>query len=420
MSKSYNKKTLLSSPNINIFNNLLDKSISFAPYFSLSFLKFISFISTSLLKSESIIFSDLASIIAPLKNISLHSAEKYITRSLNNLDYDFHHFYFKFVESLMSSFKIKHDDHKVIISLDHMYVEDHFTILMFTLRLGKSGIPLWFQEFDYHDRDAYVFPIFKDAIKTCHDLVKLNNPDAKIKFLADRCFGNHIKILDYINILSDTYDFRAKNSLLTLIMDKKEHHKIWKNLKELDSYVYKSKFYPHSIITRNYRFETNIVISPSFNHKEPLYLLTNDDMDNAVKDYMKRFSGIEFTFKNQKTNGHFLEETQIDDLYAFSNLYACLCFAQTLLTILGIDYSKNSNCYKKIKIKTTKKVKGKRIRIYSYFHVGLLIIKFVMNSIHYEYQLFKRMVNFYWAQFLISKHLLFIRFHLGLSKSVRT
>ena len=67
MSKSYNKKTLLSSPNINIFNNLLDKSISFAPYFSLSFLKFISFISTSLLKSESIILSDLASIIAPLK-----------------------------------------------------------------------------------------------------------------------------------------------------------------------------------------------------------------------------------------------------------------------------------------------------------------------------------------------------------------
>ena len=63
-----------------------------------------------------------------------------------------------------------------------------------------------------------------------------------------------------------------------------------------------------------------------------------------------------------------------------------------LLTILGIDYSKNSNCYKKIKIRTTKKVKGKRIRIYSYFHIGLLIIKFVMNSIHYEYQLFKRLI----------------------------
>ena len=392
MSKSYNKNSYLSSPNLNIFNNLLEKSISLAPYLPLSFLKFISLFSTSLLKSESIILSDLASIIAPLKNIALESAEKYITRSLNNLDYDFHHFYFKFIESLMSSFKIKHDDHKVIISLDHMYVEDRFTILMFTLRIGKTGIPLWFKEFYYHDSDAYTYPIFQEAIKTCHDLVKLNNPDANIVFLADRWFGNHIKILDYINILGDTYDFRAKDSLLTLIMDKKEHHKIWKNLKELDSYVYKSKFYPHSIITKNYRFETNIVISPSFNHKEPLYLLTNGDMSSAVKDYMKRFSGIEFTFKNQKTNGHFLEETQIENLYAFGNLYACLCFAQTLLTLLGIDYSKNSKCYKKIKIKTTKKVKGKRIRIYSYFHVGILIIRFVMNSIHYEYHLFKRLI----------------------------
>ena len=323
MSKSYNKNSYLSSPNLNMFTNVLEKSISLAPYLPLSFLKFISLFSTSLLKSESIILSDLASIIAPLKDIALTSAEKYISRSLNNLDYDFHHFYFKFILSLMSNFKIKHPDNKVIISLDHMYVEDRFTILMFTLRIGKTGIPLWFKEFYYHDNDAYTYPIFQEAIKTCHDLVKLNNPDANIVFLADRWFGNHIKILDYINILGDTYDFRAKDSLLTLIMDKKEHHKIWKNLKELDSYVYKSKFYPHSIITKNYRFETNIVISPSFNHKEPLYLLTNGDMSSAVKDYMKRFSGIEFTFKNQKTNGHFLEETQIEDLYAFSNLYAC-------------------------------------------------------------------------------------------------
>ena len=31
----------------------------------------------------------------------------------------------------MSSFKIKHPDNKVVISLDHMYVEDRLTILMF-------------------------------------------------------------------------------------------------------------------------------------------------------------------------------------------------------------------------------------------------------------------------------------------------
>ena len=392
MSKSYNKNPSLSSPNLNIFSNLLDKSLSYANYLPLPFLKFISLFSLSLLQSESIIISDIASTIAPLKNTSLDSAERYITRSLRSPNYDFHHFYFKFIQNIMSTYKVKHDDNKVIISLDHMYVEDRYTILMFTLRVGKTGIPLWFKEFKYHDSEAYTYPIFKEAIQTCHDLVKLNNPDAKIKFLADRWFGNHIKILDYINILGDTYDFRAKGSLLTLTMDKKEGHTIWKNINKLDAYIYKSKFYPHAFITREHRFETNIVISPSYNHKEPLYLLTNGDMNSAVKDYMKRFSGIEFNFKNQKTNGHFLEETQITDLYAFGNLYVCLCLAQALITILGIDYSKNNRCYKKIKIRTTKKVKGKRIRIRSYFHVGLLVIKFVITSFHYEYQLFKRLI----------------------------
>ena len=392
MSKSYNKNSSLSSPNLNIFSNLLDKSLSFANYLPLPFLKFISLFSLSLLQSESIIISDIASTIAPLKNTSLDSAERYITRSLRNPNYDFHHFYFKFIQNIMSTYKVKHDDNKVIISLDHMYVEDRYTILMFTLRVGKTGIPLWFKEVKYHDSEAYTYPIFKEAIQTCHDLVKLNNPDAKIKFLADRWFGNHIKILDYINILGDTYDFRAKGSLLTLTMDKKEGHTIWKNINKLDAYIYKSKFYPHAFITREHRFETNIVISPSYNHKEPLYLLTNGDMNSAVKDYMKRFSGIEFNFKNQKTNGHFLEETQITDLYAFGNLYVCLCLAQALITILGIDYSKNNRCYKKIKIRTPKKVKGKRIRIRSYFHVGLLVIKFVITSFHYEYQLFKRLI----------------------------
>ena len=392
MSKSYNKNLSLSSPNLNIFNNLLNKSLSYANYLPLPFLKFISLFSLSLLQSESIIISDIASTIAPLKNTSLDSAERYITRSLNNPNYDFHHFYFKFIQNIMSTYKVKHDDNKVIISLDHMYIEDRYTILMFTLRVGKTGIPLWFKEFKYHDSEAYTYPIFKEAIQTCHDLVKLNNPDAKIKFLADRWFGNRVKILDYINIIGNIYDFRAKGSLLTLTMDKKEGHTIWKNINKLDAYIYKSKFYPHAFITREHRFETNIVISPSYNHKEPLYLLTNGDMNSAVKDYMKRFSGIEFNFKNQKTNGHFLEETQITDLYAFGNLYVCLCLAQALITILGIDYSKNNRCYKKIKIRTTKKAKGKRIRIRSYFHVGLLVIKFVLTSFHYEYQLFKRLI----------------------------
>ena len=279
---------MINSPNIKIFNNLLDKFISCAHFLPLPLLKFIPLISLALIQKESVILSDLAPIIAALRGTHIDSSERLIRFALHNQNYDFHAFYSLFIRFILSNYKIKHEDNKTIVSLDHMYVEDRFTILMFTLKVGKTSIPLWFNEFNYHDSDAYLFPIFKEAIKTCHDLVKLNNPNAKIQLLADRWFGNHIKILDYINILGDTYNFRTKGSLLVLDMDKKEKHHIWKNINKLDSYIYKSKFYPHSLITRN-RFETNIVISPSFNHKEPLYLLTNGDMSSAVKDYTKRF-----------------------------------------------------------------------------------------------------------------------------------
>ena len=392
MSKSYNKNSLLSSPSIQLYQNLLDKSISSAHFLPLPLLKFIPLISLALIQSESIILSDLAYLIAPLKGISVDSADRYLRYSLHNENYDFHAFYSFFIREIMSFFKVKHKDNKVLIALDHMYVEDRYTVLMFSLRIGKTGIPLWFKEFIYHDREAYLFPIFKESIKFCHDLVKLNNPDANITFTADRWFGNHIKILDYIQILGDHFVFRAKGLLLVLNYDQRDQLYIWKSINKLDSYTYKSKFYPHSLITREHRFETNIVISSSFNHKEPYYLLTNGEMESAVKDYSKRFGTIEFLFKAQKSNGFFLEETQIKDLNTFGSLYTCICLAQALVTILGIDHSKNNRCYKKIKIRTTKMVNNKRVRIYSYFHIGLIIVHYVWNAIHNEFELFKRLV----------------------------
>ena len=57
MSKSYNKNLSLSSPNLNIFNNLLNKSLSYANYLPLPFLKFISLFSLSLLQSECLVLN---------------------------------------------------------------------------------------------------------------------------------------------------------------------------------------------------------------------------------------------------------------------------------------------------------------------------------------------------------------------------
>lgn len=45
------------------------------------------------------------------------------------------------------------------------------------------------------------------------------------------------------------------------------------------------------------------------------------------------------------------------------------------MTLLGIDFAKNKLCYKEIKIRNARIVNGKRVKDYSFFHIGILIFK---------------------------------------------
>lgn len=58
------------------------------------------------------------------------------------------------------------------------------------------------------------------------------------------------------------------------------------------------------------------------------------------------FGSIEFIFKNQKSNGFYLESTKMRNIHAFATLFGILCIAILWLTILGCDYSKNKNHFK--------------------------------------------------------------------------
>ncbi len=55
------------------------------------------------------------------------------------------------------------------------------------------------------------------------------------------------------------------------------------------------------------------------------------------------------------------------------------CFATLYLTILGAEYSKNSNCYKHVKITTHKS----GIRVLSLFNTGLTLFNRAFNSLVY-------------------------------------
>lgn len=68
-------------------------------------------------------------------------------------------------------------------------------------------------------------------------------------------------------------------------------------------------------------------------------------------------------------------------------MYSVLCICVTYLTILGADFSKNSKCYKNVKITTHKNyiIDGKKIkkRVMSLFNTGLTLFKVALNSFHY-------------------------------------
>lgn len=378
------------STDLVIYQNLFNKFLETCHFMPLPFLKTLPSVISSILESESVILSDLASNIAPLLDIKIDSAERKIRRFLKNDENDFIFFYKKFIYYIFSNFKIKHPDSKAMFAFDHMHIEDRFTILMFSFRIGKIGIPVWFKVFPYNHPDAFTFDLFKEGILFCHNLIKASNPNSNILFTADRFWGNHTKLMEYIDSLGDLFYFRAKANLRVLVYDKKEGHLIYKNVSELNSYVYHSKLYYDIFITKKH-YKVNIAISKSDGHNEPFYILTNDSPRNAIKNYRKRFGAIEFGFKSQKTNGFFLEETQIKDLKSLESLYVCVCISQTLLIMLGIDHSKNPITYKNVKINTTKLVNGKRIRIYSYFHIGLMIIKYALKSLH-SFNLFHKFI----------------------------
>ena len=301
---------------------------------------------------------------------------------MQNKHYDFIFFFEKFVTTIVSNYKIKHADKKVFIAFDHMHISNKFTILLFALRLGKVGIPIWFRIFKYNDSNAFQLSIFQDGISFCHNLFKNNTPDCNIIFLADRFWGNHTKVMEYIHLLGDTYYIRAKSNLLVSVYDEKNNKYVNKHLYDLNHYVHHSAFYNNISFTKNH-FVTNLAISQSKDHNEPYYIVTNANPNTAVKEYSKRFGTVEFNFKNEKSNGFFLEETQLKSLKSVESLFVCICIAQILLTILGIDYSKNQKCYiKSIKIRTSKIVKARRIHIFSYFHIGLMIISYAFKMIN--------------------------------------
>lgn len=215
----------------------------------------------------------------------------------------------------------------------------------------------------------------KEGITSVAFLFK--NSDLKLVFLADRWFGSP-KILDIISSLGHVYCVRLKGNIWVYNNDGKKI-----KAKKLKHRKYHSVIHNDILIT-NERFKTNIVYAPTDDTKDSWIIVTNGNTSKALKSYAYRIGSIECMFKAQKYNGFNLEKISNSSLDSFTTMYTCICTCILYLTILGIDYSKNTRCYRNVKIETHKTYNedGKKIkrRIMSLFNVGLTLFKLAFNS----------------------------------------
>lgn len=132
--KAYYNQQKISSSLQKFFNKI--SSIS-KPH-----LQNISFIITGMIVAESVVASDIS---RKLKDdfslVHLESIERRFRRFFQSFSSIAYSFYDSFISSIISNFHLKNSDNKIHISFDHMFCKQKFTILLFSLRIGKQRYP---------------------------------------------------------------------------------------------------------------------------------------------------------------------------------------------------------------------------------------------------------------------------------------
>ena len=372
MLKLYNSYSKIASDLSNFFKIVY-------PSISKPHLKIIPDIIIGMIKAESVVTTDIIKKVKnPLLDVLPSSTERRFERFFNNdkfLNYDF---FDAIIRYIINNYKISNKN--VHVAFDHMYCKDKFTTLMFSLRIGKQGIPLWFRSFKgIDDSAAFNLALINEGISYVHNL--FSNKNCKINFLADRWF-NYREIMQHIDSLGDTYYIRTKTNV-SINIHNYEYSDMISSISDIEPFLTKSKFFDSVEIT-SFKYPTKLAVSKTDSHNEPYFILTNGDTRKAIKTYSYRFGSIESIFKNQKSNGFYLEATKMRNIQAFSTLFTLVCVALLWLTILGADYCKNQSHFKNFfKIKVSKKNGGSFKHILSLFNTGLIFFNLAYDSCRY-------------------------------------
>lgn len=239
---------------------------------------------------------DLFTALFFANSINFESILTRISRFLNNHNNKFHTLFDNLIKHILTNYKISHEDNRVYLSFDHIFVKDKFTVFMLSIKIGRQGIPLYFKVFNGKKEnnygDAFKLNNIKDSLLYIHNLIRNINPNIEIIWLADRWFGNFFPLFNFINnTLNDFFVFRCKDNFKIFYYDKKEGHKIWCSIHDLPSLTYHSRFFENLEFSKN-RYKYNLAICKSDGHKERWFLISNVDPTRAKKFYVYRFGGI--------------------------------------------------------------------------------------------------------------------------------
>ena len=372
MRKLYNSNSQITSD--------LSKFFKFvSPSISKPHLKNSTDVILGMVKSESVVTTDI------VKNLKDHWSEvqpsstvRRLERFFNNTLFKPYDFYDSIICHVIRNYKSKNKN--VYISFDHTFCKDSFTILFFSLRVGKQGIPLWFRCFKGNDDPkAFELNLIKDGISYVHSLFE--NSGYNLVFLADRWF-NFREIMQHIDSLGDEYCIRTKSNVAIEIYNYDDSPMI-AYISDIEPFFSKPRYFDSVRIT-SFKFPTKLAVSKTDTHKEPFFILTNGNTREAIKHYGYRFGSIEFIFKNQKSNGFYLETTKMRNIQAFTTMFTLLCVSILWLSILGAYYSKNKGHFKNyFKIKYSKKNGANNKRIISLFNTGLIFFNLAFESTKY-------------------------------------
>ena len=372
MTKLYNIQSHITSG----FKNFLIQNV---PNLRKTQLNFIPSLMFGMINSESCASSDIAkSLNDELKWAQFDSVVKRINRFWNNELFIGKIFFNDLITSVINNYKSKHSNNKVHITFDHMFSHDNYTVFMLSMRIGTQGIPIYYECFKgSNNNEAFKIDTIINGINAVDKLFKDKGFD--LIFLADRWFCS-TQILEHIDSLGHTYCVRLKGNIHVY----KDNKKIL--AKKLKHRKYHAVLHKDVYITDK-RFKTNIIYSNSLNTSTPWIIVSNKDLEHAILNYSYRFGSIECIFKSQKSNGFNLNKISNMSIHSFTNMYSILCTCIVYLTILGTDFSKNSKCYKNVKITTHKTyiINDKRIkkRVMSLFNTGLTLFKIAFNSYYY-------------------------------------